>query len=181
MGNDFQAARPALGLDVRAIAAVARNRVIGRDGHLPWNLPEDRQYLEDCVRGGIVIEGRRCYESRGKAFPGAERTVVLSSREDWSPEDASVCSSLEDAYQLLQGETRPVWILGGERLYHESLTHWRRLFLTLIHEDFEGDTHFPDWKQRFVKQIRRNDSHQGDLRYSFLVLAPVEDEKECAP
>ncbi|MGE9290357.1 MAG: dihydrofolate reductase [Puniceicoccales bacterium] len=168
------------GLDLRAIAAVSRNGVIGIDGGLPWDLPEDRQYLADCVRGGVVLEGRRCYESRGRPFPGAKRTLVLSRHSDSFAEDVEVYPSLAQAYDALEGETAPVWVMGGERLYRESLPHWRKLYLTWIDADFDGDTRFPDWNQRFVKQICRIDSHEGDLRYSFLVLAPEGQEKEGA-
>jgi len=159
-------------LDIRAIAAVSRNRVIGVDGHLPWDLPEDREYLATTVRGGVVIEGRRCYESRGKAFPGARRTVVLTSRKDWQPADAEVAPSLAAAYALLAGETAPVWIMGGERIYQESFPDWRRLYLTLVDAEFEGDTFFPDWTERFGRELHCKTSEKDGLRYSFLVLAP---------
>lgn len=167
-------------LDIRAIAAVSRNRVIGVDGGLPWDLPEDREYLAECVRGGVVVEGRKCYESRGHAFPNTKRTIILSSRSDWSPADAEVCASLALAYRSLEGEAAPVWIMGGEAIYRETLPDWRKLYLTLVDAEFEGDTFFPDWTRRFVKQIRCKTSENEGLRYSFLVLAPLDDEKVSA-
>ncbi len=166
------------GVDLRAIAAVSRNLVIGAGGRLPWDIPEDREYLAQCVRGGVVVEGRRCYESRGRAFPGARRTLVLTRRRNWHPPDAEVYPTLREAYAALAGEQNPVWIMGGERLYRESLPHWRRLYLTLIDADYEGDTFFPDWRSRFVKKIRCKESSLGGLHYSFLVLAPLDEEKK---
>jgi len=168
-------------LDLRAIVAVSRNRVIGAGGHLPWDLPEDRAYLAETIRGGVVIEGRRCYESRGHAFQGTRRTVVLTRRKDWCPKDAEVAPSLSAAYQILAGETVPVWIMGGEQIYRESLPHWRRLYLTLIEAEYDGDTFFPDWTERFVQQLCCKRSEKDGLRYSFLVLAPLEHDKERAP
>ena len=162
--------------DVRAIAAVSLNRVIGRGGRLPWNLPEDVTYLHECVRGGVVIEGRRCYESRGRAFPGAARTIVLSGRTSWRPADATVCASLEEALPEAASAGRTIWIAGGERVYAEGLSFCRRLHLTLVHREYSGDTFFPEWRDRFPVELSRTDSEDGGLRYSFLVLAPREAE-----
>ncbi len=158
--------------DVRAIAAVSLNRVIGRGGRLPWDLPEDVAYLHECVRGGVVIEGRRCYESRGRAFPGAARTIVLSGRTSWRPADATVCASLEEALREAAPTGRTIWIAGGERVYAEGLPFCRRLHLTLVHREYSGDTFFPEWRNRFPVELSRTDSQDGGLRFSFLVLAP---------
>lgn len=161
-------------LDIRAIAAVSRDGVIGIDGHLPWKIPEDVDYLHRCVRGGTVIEGRKCYESREKPFPGANRTLVLSGRDNWNPPEVEVYSSLSYAYKAVQGTEQPVWIAGGERVYRESLPHWKRLYLTVIHDDFQGDTFFPEWRKHFPVELSRKDGEHEGLRYSFLILAPNE-------
>ncbi|MFP4351843.1 MAG: dihydrofolate reductase [Puniceicoccaceae bacterium] len=158
--------------DVRAIAAVSLNRVIGRGGGLPWDLPEDVAYLHECVRGGVVVEGRRCYESRGRAFPGAARTIVLSGRTWWNPPDATVLGSLEAALSEAAPAGGTIWIAGGERVYAEGLPFCRRLHLTLVHREYSGDTFFPEWRDRFPVVLSRTDSEDGGLRYSFLVLAP---------
>jgi dihydrofolate reductase len=158
--------------DVRAIAAVSRNGVIGAGGRLPWHLPEDVAYLHEQVAGGVVVEGRRCYESRGRAFPGARATVVLSGRADWNPSDATVCPSLPAAIAEASARGRPVWIAGGERVYAEGLPYCGLLHLTLIDADFDGDTFFPgDWRERFPVELYRRESRHDGLSYAFLVLA----------
>jgi len=163
------------GADVRAIAAVSRNGVIGANGRLPWKLPEDVEYLHRCVKGGVVIEGRHCYESRGHAFPGAEETVVLSSRADWRPQDVRVCPSMNSALAVASASGSPVWIAGGQRVYEEAFPFCRRLYLTLIDADFDGDTFLPDWTGRFPVELSRRASRDGGLGYAFLVRAPVEE------
>lgn len=164
--------------DVRAIAAAARNRVIGAGGRLPWNLPEDVSYLHDCVRGSVVVEGRNCYESRGRAFPGAAETVVLSSRADWRPPDARVCPSLPSALAVAGAAGSPVWIAGGERVYAEGFPYCRRLYLTLIEAEFDGDTFLPEWERLFPVEVSRRTSSADGLRYSFLVLERREGPRE---
>ncbi len=164
--------------DVRAIAAASRNGVIGVDGRLPWSLPEDVEYLHQCVKGGVVIEGRRCYESRGRAFPGAEQTIVLSGRADWRPRDARVCPSMTSALAVAAAAGGPIWIAGGERVYREAFPYCRRLYLTLVDADFDGDTFLPEWRERFPVELSRTASGQGDLRYFFLILSPRDEPKE---
>jgi len=162
-------------IDIRAIAAVSRNGVIGADGSLPWNLPEDVEYLHRCVEGGVVIEGRRCYESRGRGFPGAAATVVLSGRADWGPKDARVCPSMTSALAVASASGSPVWIAGGERVYAEGFPYCRRLYLTLVDAEFDGDTFLPEWRECFPVEISRRTSRDGDLGYTFLVLAPRDE------
>ncbi|MEM0967052.1 MAG: dihydrofolate reductase [Verrucomicrobiota bacterium] len=163
---------PPPGMDLRAIVAVSRNGVIGVDGGLPWKIPSDERYLRENVRGGAVIEGRRCYESRNGGFPGALRTVVVSSRRGWSPLGAERVSSLAEAYASLAGFERAVWIAGGEQLYRESFLHWRALYLTLIDSEVVGDTYFPDWCERYTRELMRREGVENGWSYSFLVLAP---------
>ncbi len=161
--------------DIRAIAAVSRNGVIGRGGRLPWNLPEDVRYLHECVRGGVVVEGRRCYESRGCAFPGAAATVVLSTAAGLRLPDARVCPSLPSALAVAAALGNPVWIAGGERVYAEGFRYCSKLYLTLIDASFEGDTFLPDWRKEFRVQLSRRTSAEADLKYSFLVLSREDD------
>lgn len=165
---------------MRAIAAVSRNGVIGADGQLPWNIPEDVEYLHDCVKGGVVIEGRRCYQSRGRAFPGAKATVVLSSRADWKPADARVCPSFTSALGLACAMGSPVWIAGGQRVYEEAFPFCGRLHLTRIDADFEGDTFLPEWRKTFPVELSSRTSSEGDLRYTFLILATENPPKDFA-
>jgi dihydrofolate reductase len=145
--------------------------VIGRNGHLPWDLPEDWTYFLKQTRDGILIFGRRCYQEMhllNGILPDRE-FIVLSRNPDWKPSDATKCSDLPTAIATAQRRNKPIWICGGEKVYAEALPLANQLYLTLIDAEFEGDTYFPDWKAYFPNlSSEHTGTHEG-LHYRFQV------------
>ena len=158
---------------LRIIVAVARSGVIGRNGTIPWSIPEDWRHLLDSVRGGVMIEGRRCYEELGSAFPGAASTIVLTRDQTRRYSDAHVRHSLAaaiDLAQTVEGDT--VWVGGGVDIYRESFQMADELWMTSIHADIEGDTKFPDgWQQQFPLERSRRLGRDDSFTYDFIVRA----------
>jgi dihydrofolate reductase len=153
-------ARPELVL----IAALARNRVIGRDNQLLWRLPEDMRFFREATQGHAVIMGRRTWESlpeRFRPLPG-RRNLVLSRDNGFHPAGAERVDSWPAALQLLADAPR-AFVIGGEQIYTEALPLADRLLLTEIDRDFEGDAHFPDWPRADFDEVQRtrHDSGQG--------------------
>lgn len=130
--------RPALAL----IAALTSNRVIGRDGAMPWTIPADLAYFRRITLGHTVIMGRRTWASLGKPLPGRRNIVVTS---DTAPRyaGAEVVRSLEAAMALCANE-KLVFCIGGGALYRAALPFTTNLFLTEIQVELAGDTSFPD-------------------------------------
>lgn len=153
------------------IVAVAKNGVIGQQGHLPWRIPEDWDYMLNCTRGGIMIEGRRCYEELGGALPG-RKTIVLSRR---LPPLADALTATSLAHALDQAQSLPegniIWIAGGEQVYKEAMPLARRLYITRIDHAFEGDTHFPAWQDYFPHCLESRASSDANYRYTFEVYS----------
>lgn len=156
---------------IRIITAFARNRVIGRDGKIPWSIPEDWQYLVDSVRGGVGVIGRKSFEADG--IPGVASTIVLSSKRDLQCAGAHVCASLEEALELGQKvDGDCIWICGGELLYREAFAVADQLWATRIHADVDGDTYFPDgWQQVFTQELSMRKSRDANFEYEFMILA----------
>ncbi|MFE8601962.1 dihydrofolate reductase [Archangium violaceum] len=126
---------------VSAIVAMATNRCIGRDNTLPWRLPADLKRFKQLTMGHTLVMGRKTYESIGRPLPG--RTMVVVTRQrDYAPEGVQVAHSLELALELARGDE--VFIAGGADLYRQAMPHVRRLYLTRIDRDYEGDTFFPE-------------------------------------
>src|SRR5919205_4384373 len=101
------------------VAAVAANGVIGRDGHLPWRLPEDLKHFKRITLGHPIIMGRRTWESLSGPLPGRDN-IVVTHRRGYEAPGAAVASSLEGALALCAGE--PVaFVIGGQGLFAESL------------------------------------------------------------
>ncbi len=131
----------------KAIAAMARNRVIGNANRIPWHLPADFQWFKRTTFGGILVMGRRTYESIGRPLPGRE-TIVLSRSGIPIPGVRTAANSSE-LHQGLQDESRPVWICGGAEIYRQLLPQCSDLYLSLIDCEPEGDAFFPAFEADF--------------------------------
>jgi len=140
------------------IAAVARNRVIGQNGSLPWRIPEDLRRFKQLTIGHAVLMGRRTYESIGRPLPD-RRNVVLSSRPVQGVEHYQ---TFEEALEALRNEPI-VFVIGGASLYTRLLESADELYLTLVDQSPEGDTVFPPYEHllgtRFTLVLR--EKHEG--------------------
>jgi dihydrofolate reductase len=154
---------------IRIIVAASRNRIIGRAGKLPWDIPEDRGYLETQTRGHTVIMGRWSFIGWPEATRGRDVVVVTRDHTLAQP-NVGTATSLTEALKLAERGRGDVFICGGQRIYEEALPLADLLFLTLIDADVAGDTFFPDWRSHFTREVARRDSRDLHWRYSFLVL-----------
>ena len=135
------------------VAAVASNGIIGANGGLPWRLPEDLAHFKRLTLGHPVIMGRRTWESLKGPLPGRDN-IVVTRTPGYEAAGAAVASSLEGALALCWGE--PVaFVIGGSRLFAESLPLAAGLVMTEIERDFEGDTRFPDYDRSRWKETQR--------------------------
>jgi dihydrofolate reductase len=150
------------------VAAVASNGIIGVDGRLPWHLPEDLKHFKKLTLGHPVIMGRKTWESLGKALPGREN-IVVSSQAGYQAEGAAVASSLEGALALCAGE--PVaFVIGGYRLFLDSLPLAAGIVLTEIQREFAGDTYFPEFDRQAWREAQREAHTAADgMRFDFVL------------
>lgn len=131
-------------MTVSIIAAMAQNRVIGRKNRIPWHIPKDFKWFRKHTWGHAVIMGRKTYESIGKTLPG-RRNLILSTKKEYSVPGAESYTSLEEALEsCAAGGEEEAFVIGGEKLFRESLPLSGRIYLTVIHRDFDGDAFFPD-------------------------------------
>ena len=158
---------------VALVAAVARGGVIGRDGGLPWRLPEDMARFREVTLGHPVVMGRRTWESLPEHFrplPG-RRNVVLTRKVEWEAEGAERAESLEAALALLAGEDR-VSVIGGSEIFAEALPVADELVLTELDLETEGDTFFPAWDRKAFVEVAREDHVAADgTPFAFVTYA----------
>jgi dihydrofolate reductase len=138
---------------VSIVAALARNRAIGRNNTMPWRLPEDLKRFKRLTMGHAVIMGRKTFESIGSALPGRSNIVITRAR-DWSPSGCIVVHSLEAALAA-GGESREAFVIGGAQIYALALPYAQHLHLTEIERDFEGDTFFPELDPSHWREVLR--------------------------
>ena len=163
---------------VSAIAAVADNGTIGINGDLPWHLPDDLKYFMLTTRGHHVITGRKNYESiPDKYRPLKDRVnIVVTRNADYEAPGAVVLGSLEEALEHAGSASEDeVFIIGGGQIYKEAFVKHvvQRLYLTLVHADISGDTHFPlidadDWTE--VSRVYHAPDERHAHGFSFVVL-----------
>ncbi len=130
---------------MKAIAAMARNRVIGANGGIPWHLPEDFRWFKRATLGGVVVMGRKTFQSLGKPLPG-RRNIVISSSLD-AP-GVEVFSSFKQLNPTNYAPA-PVWIIGGAQIYEQALPHCSDLYLSVVDAEPRGDTFFPEFEHLF--------------------------------
>jgi dihydrofolate reductase len=150
------------------LAAVASNGVIGKDNHLPWHLPEDLKHFKKLTLGHPVIMGRRTWESLGRPLPGRDN-IVISGQPGYEAPGAAVANSLEGALALCAGEL-VVFVIGGYRVFLDSLPLASGLVLTEIQRHFEGDTYFPDFDRTQWRESQREAHTAADgMRFDFVL------------
>ncbi|APX95915.1 dihydrofolate reductase [Natronorubrum daqingense] len=159
------------------IVAVAENGVIGKDGDMPWHIPEDLAHFKEATMAHPVIMGRVTYEgileALGEPLPG-RTTVVLTSRDLETPDDGSavVANDLREALEKAERAadehhdgTDRIFVAGGATVYEQFLPALDRLVVTEVHDDPVGDTVFPEWDRDGGWEERSRDAHD---EFSFL-------------
>ncbi|OBT16765.1 diacylglycerol kinase [Vibrio sp. UCD-FRSSP16_10] len=155
---------------ISMIAAMANNRVIGKDNQMPWHLPADFIWFKKCTMGKPVIMGRKTYESIGRPLPG-RHNLVISRDANLSIEGVTTVTSIESALALVSDE-QEVMIIGGGSIYERCLSLADKLYLTHIDLEVDGDTQFPDWGEDWTQTHSEHYSADEKNAYSmeFIVL-----------
>jgi dihydrofolate reductase len=151
------------------IAAIAANRVIGRNNALPWRLPADLKRFKALTMGHPVVMGRKTYASIGRPLPG-RRNLVITRNRGYSAPGCEIVHSLDAAIAACRG-AQDIFIIGGAELYRESLPLAHSLEFTEIHAEFEGDATFPQFPPEQWREAAREIHSDEDgiaFRYDFV-------------
>jgi dihydrofolate reductase len=155
---------------ISLIAAMARNRVIGRDNAMPWHLPADLAHFKRVTLDKTVIMGRHTFESIGRPLPGRQN-IIVSRQDGYRAGGCMVVNSIDAALEAADSDE--VMIIGGGQLYADMLHRADRLYLTLIDVELDGDTYFPDYEVYDWREIER-EAHGPDEKnahgYTFVTL-----------
>lgn len=154
------------------IAAMANNRVIGKDNDMPWHLPADLAHFKKVTMAKPILMGRKTFESIGRPLPG-RKNVVITRNENWCHDGVECYSSIESALSALASEEE-IMIVGGGHIYQQLLPQADVLHLTFIDLEVDGDTQFPDWTEagQWI-QVSIEDhlkDHKNPHNYQFVEL-----------
>jgi len=151
-------------VQISLVAAMANNRVIGKDNQMPWHMPADLKHFKAVTMGHPIIMGRRTFDSLGRPLPG-RLNIVVSRQLGLEIPGVVVVSSLEKAIELVHQESE-VMVIGGQMLFELALPLAHKMFLTFIDTDIEGDTFFPAWDQAEWEVVSEQ-PHQADDKNPF--------------
>lgn len=155
---------------ISLISAMSQNRVIGFEGQMPWHLPADLKHFKAITLSKPVIMGRKTFDSIKKPLPG-RHNIVLTRDVTFSAAGCTVSDSVAAALDAA-GDVEEVMIIGGESLYRLLLPQANRIYLTVIEQDFVGDTFFPvfDDSWQTVSQVRHAPDEKNPYYYQFILL-----------
>ncbi len=138
-------------MEIILIAAMAKNRVIGRNNRIPWHIPEEMRHFKETTMGHAVIMGRKTFESMGKALPG-RLNVVLSRNSALHVPGCMTAQNLAQGFRCCQGQEK-VFIIGGKTIYQESMVMVDTILLSILDEEYEGDIFFPPIPEDLFQQV----------------------------
>ncbi len=157
-------------MKLNLIYARAANGVIGKDGAMPWHLPEDLAHFKRLTQGHPVIMGRKTWDSlpaRFRPLPGRVN-IVVTRQADWNEIGAQRASSLRDALSMAEQTDSEAWIIGGAQIYAQALPLASRVEVTEIGRDFDGDAHAPQLGPEWQEVARSRHVGSGGLPFSFV-------------
>lgn len=137
-------------MKINIIAAVSDNGVIGKNGALPWHIPEDMKRFRELTTGNTVVMGRKTFESLGsKALPDRVNYVLTSAIDAFFMRmyisKVTYCKTFNVLLREIKLENKNAWIIGGENIYKEFMPHAQRMYITRVHQTIEnGDAFFPE-------------------------------------
>jgi dihydrofolate reductase len=157
---------------ISLVVAAANNNAIGKDGKLPWCLPNDMRYFKNVTWGMPVIMGRKTFEILGKPLTG-RKNIVITRQSNWKANGVVSVKSLDDAlFVAKETDAREVMVIGGGEIYRMAFEKTKRIYITRVKAEPEGDTFFPDIdpkKWKLVSQKDHDADEKNEYGYSFQV------------
>jgi len=151
---------------IKIIVATSKNRVIGDSNSLIWHLPSDLKRFKELTTGNTIVMGRKTYESIGRPLPN-RRNIIITRDTKYEVDSCETVNSLEEALMICNNNC---FIIGGGEIYKQSMDIADEIYLTLVHEDFDGDTTFPEigseWKMVTSQDFEPDEKNKH--KYSFI-------------
>jgi dihydrofolate reductase len=150
------------------IAAIAANKVIGKNNKLPWHIPEELEHFYKLINDKPIVLGRKTYESIGKPVENSQN-IVLSHDISLQLPGCKVVDSVAATLNLYHDDVE-VMVIGGESIYGQFLPFTNKMYLTFIDHQFDGDAYFPEWQTSEWETIEEYGVKSGLYPYRFITL-----------
>lgn len=149
---------------ISLVVAASENNAIGKNNQLLWHLPKDLKFFKNVTWAGVVIMGRKTFESVDKPLPG-RLNIVITSNPEWKRENVLTVTGLQAAIKLAKAENfKELFIIGGGEIYRQSMSIADIIYITRVHAVFDGDTFFPEinikeWELVSKEDVEADDKH----------------------
>ena len=162
-------------MTISHVVAMAENRVIGKDGQMPWHIPGEQKIFKELTLGKALVLGRKTHESIGRVLPN-RITIIVSRRKDYEVPGAYVVHDIDQAIDLARRLGKEdIVIGGGGELFTQTLPVTDKVYLSIVHAVFEGETLYPELpKDIFVEKSRKE--IDASIPYAFVELERVNDK-----
>ncbi len=152
---------------IKIVVAVSKNNIIGDSNKLIWNLPADLRHFKETTTGHPIVMGRKTYDSIGRPLPN-RRNIIITRDKDYQVDGCEIVNSIEEALLLTNNDC---FIIGGGEIYRQSLPIAQQIFMTLIDEDFNGDTNFPELDKSWYvsSKVDHHSDEKNPHNYSFIL------------
>ena len=135
------------------IVAIAKNNVIGKNNELLWNIPEDMKHFKETTTGHTVIMGKRTFESIGRPLPNRKNIVIAQKDEKFdNPNGIEIVNSLEELEKYEQSDEE-CFVIGGAMIYKQLMPKCKKMYITLVDREYEGDVSFPQIDEKMWKKV----------------------------
>lgn len=161
-------------MNITLIAAMAKNRVIGKDNQLIWHFPEDLKHFKRLTSGHHVVMGRKTFESVGRPLPN-RTNIIVTRQANYKAEGCLIAHSLDEAIALVENDAQP-FIVGGAEIYKQALEIAKTIELTIIDGEYDGDSFFPEFDMNIWKLARGEKKEADDKHihpYEFLTYKKI--------
>lgn len=142
-------------------------RGIGKDGTIPWHIPQDLKRFKDLTMGHPIIMGRKTHQSIGRALPGRQN-IIITRDEHYLATGCVVCHTLEAAIEMAKTEEeKEIFIIGGAQIYTQAIDSADRLYLTLVKGTYDADAYFREYERQFTVVKKSPQRSENGYRYVF--------------
>jgi dihydrofolate reductase len=155
---------------ISIIASVAKDRAIGKDNKLLWDIPKDLEYFKEKTSGHPIIMGQKTYDSIGRPLPG-RTNIILNNEAGIENEGCETFGSIPEAIERAKDlDDKEVFIIGGGSIYSQTIELVDRLYLTIVDGAYEADTYFPEYEHLFKKVVSEKEEESNGYKYKYVVL-----------
>ena len=161
------------------IVAKAKNNVIGKNNQLIWHIPEDMKRFREMTTGHTIIMGRKTFESLGKVLPNRKH-IVFSQNPDFKVKDENVevVHSMLQIQEYIENDEEN-FVIGGAMIYNLLMKYVKKIYLTQINKDFDGDSFFPKIDEKIWKEISKESGfkcEENNLEFEYITYQRIEEK-----